>query len=1160
MSFLLTNPNAGTVLSGIGFTDTLPTGLTAPNGTTAQCNGGSLVITGGDTLTFTSGTLTASANCTITVTVTGVTASVKNNTTGTISSTEGGTGATSNTATVTVVAPPTIAKSFGVPSIALTGTTSMSFLLTNPNAGTALSGIGFTDTLPTGLTAPNGTTAQCNGGSLVITGANTLTFTGGTLTGGTNCTVTVTVTGTTSGVKNNTTGAISSTEGGTGTTSNTATLSVGSPAPPTIAKSFGAASIALNGTTTMSFLLTNSNASALSGIAFTDTLPAGLTAPNGTTAQCNGGSLVITSGNTLTFTAGTLATNANCTITVTITGTTSGVKNNTTGAISSTEGGTGATSNTATVTVVAPPTIAKSFGAASIALNGTTTMSFLLTNPNASALSGIAFIDTLPAGLTAPNGTTAQCNGGSLVITGANTLTFTGGTLTGGTNCTITVTVTGATSGVKNNTTGAISSTESGPGTTSNTATVSVAVTAPPTIAKSFGVASIALNGTTSMSFLLTNPNAGALSGIAFTDTLPAGLTAPNGTTAQCNGGSLVITGGNTLSFTGGTLPASTPCTITVTVTGVIAGVQNNTTGTISSTESGVGGTSNTAAVTVVAPPTIAKSFGVASIALNGTTSMSFLLTNPNAATTLSGINFTDTLPAGLTAPNGTTAFCGGSLVITGANTLTFTAGTLAANANCMITVTVTGTTAGVKNNTTSAISSTESGTGPTSNTATVSVAVTAPPTIAKSFGAASIALSGTTSMSFLLTNPNASALSGIAFTDTLPAGLTAPNGTTAFCGGSLVVTGANTLTFTAGALAANATCTITVTVTGTTAGVKNNTTAAISSTESGPGPTSNTATVSVSVPASPTIAKSFGAASIALNATTSMSFLLTNPNTSALSGIAFTDTLPVGLTAPNGTTAFCGGSLVITGGNTLTFTAGTLAANANCTITVTVAGTTAGVKNNTTGAIGSTESGSGKTSNTATVSVGVPNTPAPNLIIIDPVITKQVDVQLALPGDPVTYTITATNNGNASATGVIVTDPIPAQLQIENITTTQGTVAISGNTLTINIGTVGPGQTVTMKIFARVRLNVTPPTDVLNTAYEYYNEGPSRTASSPFGSRTSSATIRVTKGSLPGTGEHPGTANFPWALVTGLVALIGLIMIKGVFRKFRESPYERIQ
>jgi len=41
-------------------------------------------------------------------------------------------------------------------------------------------------------------------------------------------------------------------------------------------------------------------------------------------------------------------------------------------------------------------------------------------------------------------------------------------------------------------------------------------------------------------------------------------------------------------------------------------------------------------------PPTIMKAFGASSIPLNATTSLTFTISNPNAASTLTGIAFTD--------------------------------------------------------------------------------------------------------------------------------------------------------------------------------------------------------------------------------------------------------------------------------------------------------------------------------------------------------------------------------------------------------------------------------------------------------------------------------------------------------------------------------------
>src|SRR5262249_7113201 len=198
----------------------------------------------------------------------------------------------------------------------------------------------------------------------------------------------------------------------------------------TIAKAFGAATVPLNQTTTLSFTITNPNTTVgLTGVGFTDTLPAGLTAVNGTSSQC-GGTLTITGNNTIALTGAAIAAGGNCTFGVTVTGTTAGVKNNTTGAITSANGGTGTTSNTATITVVAPPTITKAFGAAFVPVGQTTTLSFTITNPNPTvALTGLAFTDTFPAGLVVANppNATDTCGGTFAPLAGDTTLTFSSG-------------------------------------------------------------------------------------------------------------------------------------------------------------------------------------------------------------------------------------------------------------------------------------------------------------------------------------------------------------------------------------------------------------------------------------------------------------------------------------------------------------------------------------------------------------------------------------------------------------------------------------------------------------------------------------------------------------------------------------------------------------
>ena len=125
--------------------------------------------------------------------------------------------------------PPSISKTFGVSTIPLSGTTSLSFTLTNPNATVALTSVAFTDLLPTGLivASPPNLSGSCGGTVTAVSGSGTISLSGGMIAAGGSCTFSVDVTGTTPGTKSNTTGPVTSAESGTGATSNTATLTVG---------------------------------------------------------------------------------------------------------------------------------------------------------------------------------------------------------------------------------------------------------------------------------------------------------------------------------------------------------------------------------------------------------------------------------------------------------------------------------------------------------------------------------------------------------------------------------------------------------------------------------------------------------------------------------------------------------------------------------------------------------------------------------------------------------------------------------------------------------------------------------------------------------------------------------------------------------------------
>lgn len=126
------------------------------------------------------------------------------------------------------LAPPTLTKSFTPDTILVGQTSVLTFTMTNPNSNSGLSGISFTDPLPSGVqvASPNGLINGCSGTVTAIPGTGIITYGSGSLAASGSCTFSVTVLGATTGTKINTTGNITATETGPGGTA-TATLVVG---------------------------------------------------------------------------------------------------------------------------------------------------------------------------------------------------------------------------------------------------------------------------------------------------------------------------------------------------------------------------------------------------------------------------------------------------------------------------------------------------------------------------------------------------------------------------------------------------------------------------------------------------------------------------------------------------------------------------------------------------------------------------------------------------------------------------------------------------------------------------------------------------------------------------------------------------------------------
>ncbi len=174
--------------------------------------------------------------------------------------------------------------------------------------------------------------------------------------------------------------------------------------------------------------------------------------------------------------------------------------------------------------VTSAPTLSKMFGAMTIPLGTSTTLTFSVQNANSSALTGVGFTDDLSTiGFVVANSTVTNnnCSLSPTVTMGSTSISLSNATIPASTTCTFTVNVTGNAAGTQMNQTSTISSNEAGSGAA---ATASITVFAPPSITKGFGASTIPLNGTTSLTFTLGNSNSSALTGVGFSDPLPAGL------------------------------------------------------------------------------------------------------------------------------------------------------------------------------------------------------------------------------------------------------------------------------------------------------------------------------------------------------------------------------------------------------------------------------------------------------------------------------------------------------------------------------------------------------------------------------------------------------------------------------------------------------------
>jgi uncharacterized repeat protein (TIGR01451 family) len=224
------------------------------------------------------------------------------------------------------------------------------------------------------------------------------------------------------------------------------------PNPPTLSKVFVPSPVYVGQPSTLTFTLSNPNVSAaLSEVTFRDELPAGMTVVSGTFVNsCGGGTWGLEDSNPsiLLFTGGALAANSSCTLTVDVISTTIGQNLNVSDPIDARETYPG-NSAIAELDVLPPPSaplIFKQFDPNPLLFPDTTiTLTFRITNTDpVLAIEEVAFVDTLPEGMTPANNPLGQTDNGQCGAAysftwnaGTRALSFSSGEIAAGEDCEI---------------------------------------------------------------------------------------------------------------------------------------------------------------------------------------------------------------------------------------------------------------------------------------------------------------------------------------------------------------------------------------------------------------------------------------------------------------------------------------------------------------------------------------------------------------------------------------------------------------------------------------------------------------------------------------------------------------------------------------------------
>ena len=510
---------------------------------------------------------------------------------------------------------------------------------------------------------------------------------------------------------------------------------------------------------------------------------------------------------------------------------------------------------------------------------------------------------------------------------------------------------------------------------------------------------------------------------------------------------------------------------------------------------------------------------------------LTYLLTitnhGPDAAT---NVVVTDPVPPGAGLQSATPS-AGGNCTTGAVVTCTFP--NLAANATATVTILATAPSQPGTVTNTAVVSSNVADPDPLNNSATTNTTVNgAPPgtadlSITKLATPNPVAAGQTLTYSITATNNGPDVATNVTITDPVPSGATLQSATPS-AGGNCTTGAVVTCTFPSLAPSASASVTILVTAPSQPGTVTN--TATVSSSVADPNPLNNSSTTNTTVSGLPvgaadlSVIKTANPNPVAAGQTLTYLITATNNGPDPTTNVVITDPVPSGATLQSATPS-AGGNC--TTGSVVTCTFPSLAPSASASVTILVTAPSLPGTLTNTATVSSSVADPNPSNNTSTTNTTVSGGVAG---AADLSITKVASPNPVTAGQPLTYSITAMNNGPTAAINVTITDPVPSGATLQSATPSAGGSCTTGGVVTCTFPSLAPNATVSVAIVVTAPSQPGTLTNSASVSSNVSDPNPSNnnaTVGTQVGGGSGGADLAITKTASPNSVAPGGTLTY---------------------------------